>query len=59
MTEQTKQPATDGNRPASVLTLLVRPGQTIAEAKLAAGISNDADVIIAHVRDARKGVQHG
>lgn len=48
----------DDPKPASVPTLLVRQGQTVAAAKLAAGISKDADVIIAHVRDARKEVRH-
>jgi hypothetical protein len=40
--------------PASVPVLIVRDGQTVAEAKLAAGIPNGADVVIVHVRDCRK-----
>lgn len=46
--------AGDDPKPASVPTLLVRQGQTVAEAKLAAGISKDANVVIVHVRDCRK-----
>lgn len=46
--------ADDDPKPASVPTLLVRQGQTVAEAKLAAGFSKDANVVIAHVRDCRK-----
>lgn len=45
----------DDAMPMSVPVLIVRDGQTVAEAKLAAGISKDANVVIAHVRDCRKG----
>lgn len=44
----------EGAMPMSVPVLIVREGQTVAEAKLAAGIAKDANVVIVHVRDCRK-----